>query len=212
MCRITRLQSIALVACLMLLSSASEGRAQCHGGGQNQTGTPRGMQTMALQQGMLQTLMNQQQSSLTTPLQFQTLSTNGLMQQQQLALLAGLQQLQQARQLSALQQPQQLTAASAASPKARSRRHDSTKVSENIPAVSRTQVLDSATDEEIAARRLRMAKDLASDATLAQGRGERRWATKLRERAGERLSYIVENYATTSSADEAKSLFQSLNP
>ena len=81
-----------------------------------------------------------------------------------------------------------------------------------MPPVQPSVVKDSATEEEIAARRLRLAKDLADQAVVAQGRGERRSAARLRERAGERLLYIVENYRTTSSADEAKNMMLAMNP
>ena len=177
------------------------------------------MQSFGQQSLMSAGLNLPQMSSFSTNSPNQQIGLIGIMQQQQqLALLSALQQQQLSRQFSANQLPQssQLVAqrgqggpADPAS-RRRQRRSKSSADRDALPLLQST-IKDSSTDEEIAARRLRLAKDLANDAQLAQGRGERWSAARLRERAGERLLHIVENYATTNSAGEAKSLMQGLN-
>jgi hypothetical protein len=117
--------------------------------------------------------------------------------------------LQQQQNAILVNQPQQQNLA--ASPTPRQRRIRLIEDSEDIlPAVQR-QSLDAQSDEEIAAARLKMAKDLAGDADQAQAQGDRRRAAILRERAGNRLQNIVESFQGTPSAEQAKMLLQTLN-
>lgn len=216
---LTNRMKAVLVLPVLMFSSGQVVQAQCSQGGQLSTGRSQGRMQSFGRQSMMSAGMNlPQQNSLSTGIPaLQSSLTSMMQQQQQVAMLAALQQLQQSRQLSALPQPQNSALVShpgrsgSTDTVARRRRRSKSSADSDQLAQQRP-VKDASTDEEIAARRLRMAKDLADDAQLALARGERRSAAKLRERAGERLLYIVENYSTTPSADEAKNLMQGLNP
>jgi hypothetical protein len=178
-------------------------------------------QTMMQQQSLMQAVMNQQQQNAFNTAQQQQNGLVGIMQQQQqIAMLAALQQLQQNRQLLALQQrqnaflvnqPVQQNLVGDAAPRRRQRRSISAEDLDNDPLPPQRQVQDTESNEEIASRRLKLAKDLTGDADQAQAQGNRRWAATLRDRAGDRLQKIVEDYPGTPSAQQAKILISNWN-
>jgi hypothetical protein len=177
---------------LPLVFWAEQAQAQCQGGQQRnrslQAGTSR-QSTMqaAMQQAALQTAMQQsalqaamQQSALQAAYQRNVLQTAV----QQNALLLALQQ-QQAQLQSTASPPR-------VSPGAGS--------GDSLPRP--------ANPEESAARQLKIARELVADADTAQQQGETNRATRMRDRAGERLQQVVANYSGTKAADEAQELLQ----
>jgi hypothetical protein len=177
-------------------------------------------QTMMQQQSLMQAVMNQQQQNAFNTEQQQNGLVGIMQQQQQIAMLAALQQLQQNRQLLALQQrqnaflvnqPVQQNLVGDAAPRRRQRRSISAEDLDNDPLPPQRQVQDTESNEEIASRRLKLAKDLTGDADQAQAQGNRRWAATLRDRAGDRLQKIVEDYPGTPSAQQAKILISNWN-
>jgi hypothetical protein len=202
---------VVLVLPALMVALAQPAQAQCNHGG---SGGGQGRMQSFARQSMLSSAMNQPQlTSFSNGSSGQQNNLTSVMQQQ----LAMLTALQQGRPVSSVQQPRESQLGSqtggpdlaAGRAKSRQRRSKSRLESDAIPAPMATVVLDSATQDEIAARRLRLAEDLADNAVLAGERGERRAASRLRERANERLQEIVENYRSTSSAEKAKNLLRS---
>jgi hypothetical protein len=170
-----------------LLLTASEAQAQSRGGsggcGRGGSGGSRQQNTLRYTPQQYTMLTAAQQQALLTALQQQ--------QQQQQALLAALQQQQNALRA------QQRNAA-AVQPRA-----------VQMPE-SKEPVPSSESPEQTGARQLKIARWLVSDANTAQQRGERDVATRLRDRAGERLQDVVAQYAGTKAADAAQDLLQQL--
>jgi hypothetical protein len=122
---------------------------------------------------------------------------------QQQAMQAAYQQnllqtvLQQNAMLVAMRQQQ---AAQVPSPAAQLRVVPAATAGDSLPKLQNP--------EDLAARQLQIARDLLADADTAQQQGEADRATRMRERAGERLQTLVENYAGTLAAAEARGLLQ----
>jgi hypothetical protein len=199
-----------------MFAFAHQAQAQCNHGGSG--GSQGRMQTFARQGTLSAGISQPQLSSISGGFPTQPGNLLATLQQQQLVSLLALQRLQQGQQFMAPQQtqnailaahPGQTGSSDFASKRRQRRKSSNSTANTDAPSVV---LKDSGTEEDIAARRLWMSKDLAEHAERDLGRGERKSAARLRERAGERLLYIVENYARTSSAEEAKSLLQRLTP
>ncbi len=212
-----------MIGLAVLFTTERQLGAQCQGGRSMSSSMQQGRLQTRMQQSLLQSATNQQQqNAFSTALQQQ--QQNGLtavmQQQQQIAMLAALQQLQQNRQLMAVQQqqnallvnqPQQQNLVGEATPRRRQRRSFSAEYSDIDAPLPQRYSSETESDDDVAARRFKMAKDLATDADRAEFQGDRQRAATLRQRAGERLHGIVESFPTTSSADQAKVLIQTLN-
>jgi hypothetical protein len=180
---------------LPLLLSAGQAQAQCGGGRQQNRSQQFGMgRNSSLQAAM-------QQNALQAAMQ-------------QYALQAAMQQyaLQAASQQHALQTAFQQNAMLLASRQQTQPKQQNTSV--QLPVVSQAGSGDSVTKpenaEELAARQLKIARDLLADADTTQQQGEPKRANKMRERAGERLLKLVENFSATQAAGEAQALLQTM--
>jgi hypothetical protein len=130
-----------------------------------------------------------------------------LVQQQQYALLAQLQQQQQQNALLAqqLRQQQQQNALLVQQRNAAAVQLRAVQAPERKEPAPQPDA-----PEETAVRQLKIARWLVSDADMAQRKGERALATRLRDRAGERLQDVVAKYSGTKEADAAQDLLQEL--
>jgi hypothetical protein len=187
---------------LPLLLSAGEAQAQCRGGSQQNRSPQSGMS----RQSSLQTAM--QQAALQTAMQQHALQAA----MQQYALQAAYQQnaLQAAYQQNALQTALQQNAQLLAL-----RQQQSPPPQNNVaqlrvspPAVAGDAIPKPDNPEEIAARQLKIARELVVDADTTQQQGERDRAARMRERAGQRLLKLVENFPGTLAAGEARELLR----
>jgi hypothetical protein len=180
-----------LAVAVALLLTAGPAQAQSRGGSGGCGG--RGGSSGGRQQNALRYTPQQQYTMLTAA--------------QQQALLAALQQQQQQQQalLAALQQQQNVLRAQQRNAAAAQQRAAQAQAPDQKQAVQ-----PSANPEETAARQLKLARWLVSDADVAQKKGEREVATRLRDRAGERLQDLVAQYAGTKAADAAQVLLQGL--
>lgn len=187
---------------LALLLFAGEAQAQCRGGSQQNRSPQSGM----VRQSSLQTSM--QQAALQTAMQQHALQAA----MQQAALQAAYQQnlLQAAYQQNALQTALQQNALSAALRQQQSPPSQSNvaQLRVNPPAAVDNTIPKPDNPEEIAARQLRIARDLVTDADTTQQQGERDRAARMRERAGQRLRELVENFPGTLAAGEARQLLR----
>jgi hypothetical protein len=142
----------------------------------------------AMQQSALQTAMQQyalqaalQQYALQAAYQQNVLQAT----RQQNAMLQALRQQTQPQQQNAAVQPSGLPRAGGG---------DNVTLPDN--------------PEEVAARQLKIARELLADADTTQQQGERDRANRMRQRAGERLQKLVENFSGTLAAAEARDLLQ----
>src|SRR5262249_32960895 len=78
------------------------------------------------------------------------------------------------------------------------------------PPEDKAPVVQPADREEVAARQLQLVRDLMADATTAQLTGERDRASRMRERAGDRLKDLLGKFPGTRAADEAEHLLARL--
>ena len=181
--------AVHIVLALLLMLSAGQVQAQCESGRQQNRSQQFGMgrsssmqaamQQNALQQAALQAAM--QQYALQAAYQQNALQTAF---QQNAMVLALRQQTQPQIQHSIAQLPIVLRAGSG----------------DSVPK------LDS--PEDAAARQLKIALELVADAESAHEQGERDRASKMRERAGQRLQKLIESYSGTQAAGEARELLQ----
>jgi hypothetical protein len=179
--------TVGVAVAVTLLLAAGQAQAQSRGG------CGRGRSSGGGQQNALR-YTPQQQYAMMTPAQQQ-------------ALLAAMQQLQQQQQalLAALQQQQNVLRAQQRNAAAAQLAAVQKQVPERKEAVQ-----PSANREEIAARQLKLARWLVSDADTAQKKGERDLSARLRDRAGERLQDLVAQYGGTKAADAAQVLLKEL--
>jgi hypothetical protein len=185
--------AVPFTLALLLLLSADQAQAQCHGGSQQNRSRQSGMSRQssmqaAMQQAALQTALQQQ--ALQAALQQSALQTA----YQQNALQTA---LQQNAQLLALRQQQPPPAQATVG---QLRVLPVTGNGDTIPKPDNPEAL--------AARQLKVARELVVDADTAQQQGERDRATRMRERAGERLRKLVEDYSGTWAAGEAQELLR----
>jgi delta 1-pyrroline-5-carboxylate dehydrogenase len=143
-------------------------------------------------------------------------------QQQQNAMLAALLQQQQQNAMLAAQQqqPQQQNAFRPVGQQPQGQQNvvrAALPQQQNVAAAQPRAVVPDVQDDpvpedpqDVAARRVKLARALLSEARAADREGDRDLAQKLRDRAGDRLQQVVAKFPGTRASDEAQTLLDKM--